>query len=164
MSTRQLFSIVLSLGLLVGCSNLGDIFVALASAPVVTPIGYEAKISDDRKVVTLRATLQNIGVDDAKGPFDVLMEVDGKGIVIPGFPPQTISQENHTYKFPASATIPGKTNAPPAGGIVTTDPLISIAYDPNVIYNITIIVDAGGNYAGGANKGKNTYTHSGKLP
>ena len=58
--------------------------------------------------------------------------------------------------FPDTETIKGTKNAPPNGEEKITATILTVPYQPNTAYEITIIVDENGEYAGGANKGKNT--------
>lgn len=150
---KSLFAIALALMTSqLGCDP-GKVAVGIASLPVITPIGISSKLSDDKKFVQIAAQLRNVGLDDGKGPFKVFM-----GVTTPG---QTQEQR---IVFPATETIPGKNNAPPDGGVKTTASIITVPYDPNMVYDITVIVDENGEYAAGANKGKNTLKLKNKLP
>ena len=111
------------------------------------PTGFTPLFSPDARTFSLQATLANTGVSDANGPLEVffqILEVDGNGHPVVG------TGAAETIVVPASDVIRGTASTAGLGGSFVTKAAVGgTPFRPGESYNVLIIIDPNGKYAGG---------------
>jgi hypothetical protein len=114
----------------------------IASVPILRPVAVVTQVSEDGKTFSTRVVINNQGIDDAPGPFDVKLTLTPLTSASGG--------AETTITIPAGTTIQGTAATAGAGGTLTT-PVIVPAYPwkQGDQYNWTVQVDPNGTYKGG---------------
>lgn len=157
---------IAAIAILPACTGdeLAKLFMAMGSAPIVTPTNHVQTQGPDRKSFSLAAVVSNRGMEDFVGPLEVEMSVS----IIQGL--GAVEQQIKRITIP-NAKIPGTISAGPSGGSVTTAPIVidfpSISTFPQysgLYYYITIEVDPSQNQLGYLEPAMRYYVWTGQDP